>query len=212
MKSPAEIAHGPMFIGMVFNIFLFGVMTIQVYIYYTKFPKDQLWVKIFVLLVFVLDAINSVCDCVYLYDSLILHFDDTNFLRTANWVFATEPAFTGVIAALVQVFFAWRVISLTKRWVLGYIVAIGAIAGGALGIVTGCEVLKTLYFTEFQAFEIVVIFWLTIAVLVDVTITISLVLYLVRFISWTLYFHFLTLRGSAGKRRVSNSPTSWLIT
>jgi len=31
--------HGPMFIGMVFNIFLFGVMTIQVYIYYTKFPK-----------------------------------------------------------------------------------------------------------------------------------------------------------------------------
>jgi hypothetical protein len=27
-----------------------------------------------VLLIFVLDIINSVCDCVYLYDSLILHF------------------------------------------------------------------------------------------------------------------------------------------
>ena len=55
-----------------------------------------------VFVVFTLDAINSVCDCVYLYDSLILHFgkwwikslvdhmtiywaDDTNFLLTANW-------------------------------------------------------------------------------------------------------------------------------
>lgn len=61
-----------------------------------------------VLLVFVLDAINSVCDCVYLYDSLILHFgmwwitlqqtglscwaDDTNFLRTANWGKSLPPS------------------------------------------------------------------------------------------------------------------------
>jgi len=31
-----------------------------------------------VFVVFTLDAINSVCDCVYLYDSLILHFDESN--------------------------------------------------------------------------------------------------------------------------------------
>ncbi|KAL9712376.1 hypothetical protein Ac2012v2_003613 [Leucoagaricus gongylophorus] len=139
-------------------------MVIQVYLYSVKYRRDRLWIKLFVLIVFVLDTINSVCDCVYLYDSLILHFTDTQFLNTANWVFATalilrpapakEPAFTGVIAALVQVFFAWRVTSLTKKWILGSIVTLGALVGGALGIVTGCEVLKTLHFTEFQDFKV----------------------------------------------------------
>ncbi|KAJ3574716.1 hypothetical protein NP233_g1572 [Leucocoprinus birnbaumii] len=183
-----------MLIGFVFNVFLFGTMTTQTYLYYTNFRKDRLWMKLFVLLIFILDTINSVCDCVYLYDSLIIHFGDMQALGTANWVFATDPAFTGVIAALVQLFFAWRVVALTKNWILSSVVILGAITGGVCGIVTAFEVVKTPEFTEFQSFkvrieptlmntcvpipvidQVVVIIWLVVASLVDVIITTTLV-------------------------------------
>lgn len=167
-----------MLIGFVFNVFLFGTMTTQVYLYYTNFRKDRLWMKLFVFLIFVLDTLNSVCDCVYLYDSLILKFGDIQALGTANWVFATDPAFTGVIAALVQLFFAWRVASLTKNWILSSVVFLGAITGGICGIITACDVVKTPQFTEFQSFKIVVIIWLVVASLVDVIITSTLVWFL----------------------------------
>jgi hypothetical protein len=35
--GPAELAHGPMFIGFFFNVLLYGVMVIQTYHYFTVF-------------------------------------------------------------------------------------------------------------------------------------------------------------------------------
>ncbi|KAF9454683.1 hypothetical protein P691DRAFT_754250 [Macrolepiota fuliginosa MF-IS2] len=168
-----------MLIGFTLNVFLFGMMTTQVYIYYTSFRKDRRWMKLYVLLVYILDTLNSVCDCVYLYDSLILHFGDPQILETANWVFALEPALNGVIGGLVQGFFAWRVVALTKNWILGSIVIACALTGGAAAIVTTCEVIKVPYFTRFQEFQAVVTLWLVSAILGDVLITSIMVWFLV---------------------------------
>ncbi|CAA7263412.1 unnamed protein product [Cyclocybe aegerita] len=153
MKGPAEIAHGPMFIGFIFNVLLYGIMITQVYLYFTTFKKDQTWMKIFVFVLFIADTVNTVFDSIYLYRSLIVHFGGDSHLATANWLFATDPAITGLIASLVQFFFAWRVLILTRSTPLATAVILGSLAGGAGAVAAAIEVGRTPQFVEFRRFK-----------------------------------------------------------
>ncbi|KAK7049318.1 hypothetical protein VNI00_005919 [Paramarasmius palmivorus] len=128
-STAAEVAHGPMYIGFMFNIFLFGVVTAQIYMYMTTFKNDKLWMKLFVAFLYFFNVMNTVFIAVYLYSSLILNFADTHYLEVADWVFATDPALTGIIATLVQLFFAWRVKVLTSSWWLALLVIMCTLAG-----------------------------------------------------------------------------------
>jgi hypothetical protein len=107
-KGPAEIAYvkflvyigsllnicslGPMLIGTVFNIVLYGIMITQVYLYFntyklwvasnflvtrcqlTRIPRDRKWLKCLVLFLFLADTVNALFDLVYVYDALIINF------------------------------------------------------------------------------------------------------------------------------------------
>jgi hypothetical protein len=175
---PAEIAQGPMFIGVVLNICLYGIMITQTFLYFTNFYNDKLWMKCFVVLLFVADTVNSVFDIIYLYNTLIVHFDDLSALGSANWVFATDPALTGLIAMLVQLFFAWRVKILTgNNWIVTTIVTL-AISGGLGGLATAVAVGIIPQFINFQKFRVVVIIWLAAECVSDFIITTSLVWHL----------------------------------
>lgn len=42
-------SHGPMFIGVIFNVFLYGIMIMQSYLYYRAYlKKDPKWLKLLV--------------------------------------------------------------------------------------------------------------------------------------------------------------------
>ncbi|KAF5340757.1 hypothetical protein D9611_007491 [Ephemerocybe angulata] len=153
MRNPALIAHGPMLIGFTLNAVLFGIMITQVYLYFTTYKKDRLFLKLLVLFLLVADTVNTVFDFLYLYHVLIQHFGEAAFLEKADWLFATgkntfskamvpvsstfialsdprvDPVMTGIIATTVQLFFAWRIRVLTKNWFLVCIVTTLAVAG-----------------------------------------------------------------------------------
>jgi len=153
-------------------------MITQTFLYFSNFRKDKLWMKCFVVLLFVADTVNSVFDIVYLYNTLIVHFDDLSALGSANWVFATDPALTGIIAMLVQLFFSWRVKILTgNNWIVAFIVAC-AVAGGLGGLATAVAVGIVPQFTNFQRFQVVVIIWLAAECVGDIIITTALVWHL----------------------------------
>ncbi|KAF8170073.1 hypothetical protein BJ912DRAFT_1085361 [Pholiota molesta] len=187
MPGPAEVAHGPMFIGFTFNVFLFGIMVTQVYLYFTTYKNDKKWMKIFVIVLVIADTANTIFDAAYLYQSLIVHFGDVKYLLTADW----HPAITGIIAALVQLFFAWRVRILTHSWPLAGVVLLGSLSGLAGAVATSFEVGDTPRFTDFRNFKGVVIVWLVSESVTDIIITASLV--------W--YFD--------GIKRGSEGPTIW---
>ncbi|KAJ7928006.1 hypothetical protein B0H13DRAFT_2311869 [Mycena leptocephala] len=138
---PAEVAHGPMLLGFAFNAILYGVMILQTHVYFATNSKDPLWMRLYILSIFVLDTMNTFFIFAFLYTSLIVHFDDAPYLRNATWVFATDPALTAIIAAMVQYFFAWRVKVLTNNntWlylVVGLCTSVGLV-GGIMTIHTG---------------------------------------------------------------------------
>ncbi|KAF9561791.1 hypothetical protein CPC08DRAFT_761871 [Agrocybe pediades] len=183
MKSPAEVAHGPMFIGFTCNVLLYGVMIIQVYLYFTTYKKrvmDKIWLKAYVMILLACDTANTVFDFIYLYNTLILHFGKFTYLEKADWLFATGyPAITGIIASLVQAFFAWRVFILTRSWPLAAAIFVGSLSGAAGSIATSFEVGRTPEFVNFQRFKGVVIMWLVSESVTDIVITGILVWYLV---------------------------------
>ncbi|TFK48617.1 hypothetical protein OE88DRAFT_1737406 [Heliocybe sulcata] len=180
MGSPASIAHGPALIGLFFNILLYGIMITQTFLYFHSFPHDRTWMKVYVAVLFLADTVNSIFDCIWMYQFVILHFGDAEFIARANWIFATDPALTGIIASLVQLFFAWRIKVLTNNNWLVAIVIVAAFAGVCGGIGTAIAIKFVPKFVEFQRFEPVVVVWLIANAVGDILITAVLTWHLRR--------------------------------
>ncbi|KAH6917760.1 hypothetical protein BKA70DRAFT_1553972 [Coprinopsis sp. MPI-PUGE-AT-0042] len=181
MANPAEIAHSYMLTGFIFNVLLLGIMITQVYIYYTTYKRDKVWMKFFVGYLFVADIVNTAFCYADLYKTLILRFGDVEKLFTADWVFATEAATTAIIGASVQLFFAWRTHMLTRRWkyisrVIVSLIVLTALTSGVAGIMTAWNVSRYPNFSEFQKFRYTVSTWLGAAAVCDAMITATLVI------------------------------------
>ncbi|EIM85962.1 uncharacterized protein STEHIDRAFT_168988 [Stereum hirsutum FP-91666 SS1] len=174
----ALIAHGPIFIGTMINVVLWGISITQTYIYFSSFKKDPLWMKLVVVLITLADAMNSIFDMQYIYHSLVDHYNDPAAIQKANWVFATDPAMTSIIGTITQLFFAWRVHVLTKNRIAVALLFVGSIISCLGGIATSIAIGIVPKWLEFQKFEIPVIVWLTVSALVDTTIAVILVWHL----------------------------------
>ncbi|KAF8906682.1 hypothetical protein CPB85DRAFT_1313108 [Mucidula mucida] len=181
--TPPEVAanaHGPMFLGLLINAILYGIMVAQIYFFFVTYKRDELWLKAFVLLIFFLDTANTVFDFAYLYECFITHYGDVTYLSKATWIFATDPALTGIIATFVQLFFAWRIRILTAKNWLAIITAFLSILALAGALATAVEAGRIHpEFTEFHKFKDVVIIWLGCGCVCDILITTFLVLHLV---------------------------------
>ncbi|KAJ7730254.1 hypothetical protein DFH07DRAFT_849191 [Mycena maculata] len=177
MKNPAEIAHGPMFLGLTMNIMLYGIQLAQMYLYTTTYKRDPLYIKLYVAVLLLADTLNTGFLCAYLYDSLVVHFNDIAYLARANWVFATDPAMTGIIGSMVQLFYAWRIQTLTGKTWLVVLIAICALTNAFGGLASAAAIAFVPQFSHFQEFQVPVICWLMSAVIGDVVITTTLVLF-----------------------------------
>ncbi|KAJ7042962.1 hypothetical protein C8F04DRAFT_58729 [Mycena alexandri] len=175
MKGPAEVAHGPMFLGLTMNILLYGIMITQIYLYMTTYKRDPLFIKLYVAALMLADTLNTGFMVAYLYESLIIHFDDLAYLARANWVFATDPAMTGIIGSGVQLFYAWRIHTLTGNlWIVGLICTC-ALTNAFGGLASAAAIAFVPQFSHFQEFQVPVICWLMSAAVGDVIITATLV-------------------------------------
>jgi hypothetical protein len=140
--------------------------------------RDRTWMKVFVAFLYLADLMHSIFMVTYMYNDLITHFGDVLHLLTSNWVFATDPALTGIIGGSVQLFFAWRVKVLTGNIWLVSVIAACAIGNCLCAI--GASIAGSIItnFLEFQKFKAVVTTWLVCAAVADVIITFSLVWHL----------------------------------
>ncbi|KAI0647778.1 hypothetical protein C8Q79DRAFT_951904 [Trametes meyenii] len=180
MGNTATVTYGPIFIGAVFNILLYGIMITQTYLYYQTGKRDRLWMKLFVLLLFTADTVNCAFDIAFLYIPLINNFGNDRALTVATWVFATDPVMTGIIAFLVQSFFAWRVKVLTQNYFAVIVILVSSFAQLCGGLGTSIAVGKIPEFVQFQKFQAIVIVWLAFSAVADTIITASLVWHLRR--------------------------------
>ncbi|PIL22821.1 hypothetical protein GSI_15516 [Ganoderma sinense ZZ0214-1] len=181
MTSAAQPVYGPIFIGLVFNIMLYGMMITQTYLYfniYSRGTSDRLWIKLLVGALFVCDTLNTGFDIGFVYDPLVNRFGDVDAVTRATWVFATDPAMTSIIAVFTQFFFAWRVKVLTGNYFAVCCIMFSAFAQFCGGVGTSIAVGMIPEFAQFTKFKVIVIIWLAFSAVSDVLITASLVWHL----------------------------------
>ncbi|THH18235.1 hypothetical protein EW146_g2704 [Bondarzewia mesenterica] len=180
-SNPARPIYGPTLVGIYFNILLYGITILQSYLYYANFTRDKRWIKVFIVVLVLADTVNTAFDMAFIYDALIDHWANSEYIQTASWIFRTDPAMTAVIAMMVQLFFAWRVKVLTSNWYATIAIAAFSFVQFAGGLSTSILIGKFPKFLDFQNFKPAVIIWLAGSAVCDCLITFILVLYLRRY-------------------------------
>ncbi|KAJ7494351.1 hypothetical protein B0H11DRAFT_1858136 [Mycena galericulata] len=182
MATPAlpnvQLLFGPMLIGVFFNMILYGVLIGQMLTYFQTYAHDAAWMRYFVGVLFVLETANTGFDMAFMYQPLILEYGQKPI--DFPMFFVTQPLLVVLVSTPIQLFFAWRIRSLTKSyWVPAVIatLAIGSCTGGVWTAVM-LRIVKT--FANKPKLHNSALLWFLASCVADILITISLVISLAR--------------------------------
>lgn len=172
--------QGPFLIGLIINVFLYGVTTTQVHLYFSKHNRDKLWVKSLIVVLYLAETFNSAISTYYIYDVLVIHFGDEAYLLSDNWAFISNAILTGAISGVVQDFFAWRVYMLTKNVFVVAAIVLCSLVNLAGSVAATISMATSPRFSMLPNIEAEVAIWRGTAVLADIIIAASLVWHLRR--------------------------------
>ncbi|KAI0799564.1 hypothetical protein BC629DRAFT_182469 [Irpex lacteus] len=153
---------------------LFGIAVMQLYNYSLYYTRDSLPIKITVYGVFLLDVFQSLTVAVLGYYELCSGWGRPLKLLELNWTFSAVPFVTGLVAAWVQGFYAWRIYKIGEWKILpALIIAIALMQfSAALSIAIGVPTLKDVTELHLQYRRTIV--WLGGAVAADVIIAVAM--------------------------------------
>ncbi|KAH7337128.1 hypothetical protein B0J17DRAFT_666379 [Rhizoctonia solani] len=176
-----DVSLGPILLGTIVNIWLYGIMVTQTTMYYVAFPRDHRWIKLMVAYMFIVDTLNSIFNVGLVWKYTITYFGDYERILVSSWWFNVEPMMTVMISSSTQCFFAWRIAKLTGQSWMGWAIAFSALIQffGGTATTVGTFILKE--FSRFHELTIPVIIWLVLSAVTDVFITCIL--------SWYLHTH-----------------------
>ncbi|ETW86414.1 hypothetical protein HETIRDRAFT_468070 [Heterobasidion irregulare TC 32-1] len=98
---------------------LSAVLGIQTFMFFRMYPHDLPRIKLMVIAVWALDAVHTSLMCISAWHYLVLNFGDANIVDNIPITLACTVAFTAIITFIVHLFFAHRVLRLSKgNWVL----------------------------------------------------------------------------------------------
>ncbi|KJA23713.1 hypothetical protein HYPSUDRAFT_39549 [Hypholoma sublateritium FD-334 SS-4] len=115
---PADIAAttAPLLFGTLFNWALYGVLSIQTYIYYLHFPDDKIGNKILVYTCYIIEVVQTAMTSADLYFWFATGYGNVTHLGNVNISPVDTPVLCGIIAAIVQCFFAYRIFTLRRSY------------------------------------------------------------------------------------------------
>ncbi|KAJ7151020.1 hypothetical protein C8R46DRAFT_1123213 [Mycena filopes] len=109
---------GPRLIGLVLNWWLFGALTVQVYVYHVNFAKDKNILKLIVYGVYLLDWVQTALATYDAFQWFVYGWGSIPALYGLYTAFLNVPALSSIIGAIVQVFFGWRIFCLSRSWII----------------------------------------------------------------------------------------------
>ncbi|KAJ7684274.1 hypothetical protein DFH06DRAFT_1027087, partial [Mycena polygramma] len=132
----------PMFLGTLVNWALFGILLIQVCIYFSAFPKDGAISKFLVAFVFLLEILATITDTRDSVRIFGILWGDLGVLDQVGWAWFSTPIMGSIIAAIGQGYFAWRIRIIGRNlYVPAVIMTLTMVQMGA-GIWSGVEICR----------------------------------------------------------------------
>ncbi|KAJ6530090.1 hypothetical protein B0H19DRAFT_479568 [Mycena capillaripes] len=169
----------PILAGTELNWALLATLAIQVYAFHTCFPNEGRWMKILVYTVFPFELAQTAVSTHYAYWVLALGWGNTTHLKILPWSCLATPIFTGITAALVQIFFAWRIYLLMLKTVWARLVAavivLLALTQGVMIFIIVAQFARETAFSNVVKIKVGVKAWLMITAICDLLITSTLI-------------------------------------
>ncbi|KAF7343784.1 hypothetical protein MSAN_01959400 [Mycena sanguinolenta] len=204
--SEYRLYTAPILAGTQANWALLATLAIQVYTFHTRFPNDRGWIKILVYTVFPLEMLQTGVSTHYAYWVLVLGWGNTAFLEILPWSCLATPVFTGITAALVQIFFAWRIYVLMRKtiWACAVtaVIVMLALTQGVTIFIVVAQFAHATAFTNVMRIMVGVKAWLITAAVCDVLITTTLVI---------IFFHY-RMQAPSEERRTDTFMVKLMLT
>ncbi|KAF8873391.1 hypothetical protein BD779DRAFT_298486 [Infundibulicybe gibba] len=120
MSSPS----GPLLIGFLLNSCFFGVLTVQIYIYFSSFPKDRIRTKFLVGGVYLAEITQTILTVYDAYVVFVTGCGDVAVPTRVRTIWIYSFVLAPIVAFAVQVFYAHRISTLYQSRKLGLVVVI----------------------------------------------------------------------------------------
>lgn len=139
VQQSMDETFGAGLIGALVNAMMYGLTTLQTYLYFLYYPQDNKKIKSLVILIWVLDTVHTalVSLCIYFY--LVTNYNNPSGLVTGHWSLFVSILCNVFIACIVQSYFTWKIYQLTKgrvRFWLSSIIGFMVFAHFGFGIST----------------------------------------------------------------------------
>jgi len=172
---------GPLVLGYQFNWALFGVLSVQMYIYHQARMPDGRFVKTLVYGLYLLETVQTVLATHDAWHEIALSWGNCLGLLGLYWAWLSQPVISGIASATIQCFYAWRIRVLSKSTPLAMFIAAIALMQGSAAIAEGVSVLVTQNVpgTQVDTFKITTV-WLGGTAACDVIIASLMVYFLSR--------------------------------
>ncbi|KAF5317948.1 hypothetical protein D9619_012057 [Psilocybe cf. subviscida] len=125
---------GPRIVGYILHFILFGVLSLQVYIYSSAFPNDVLINKVFVYAAYLLEVTQSIMMSYTAFQVFAIGYGHGSGYDQVGITWFSIPLISGLVGFLAQAFYAYRLSILSRSWVVASVVlALATIhLGGAI--------------------------------------------------------------------------------
>ncbi|KAJ3001073.1 hypothetical protein NUW54_g6664 [Trametes sanguinea] len=104
VTTKAYLHH--LIIGFAFSAVLYGITVMQAYVYFRRYPKDVIWLKIFVAVLLVLDTLTTAFAGQGLHTYAVDDYEQPEKLGSLTWSLITENYLSIVTAAVVEFYYA----------------------------------------------------------------------------------------------------------
>ncbi|KAJ3763781.1 hypothetical protein EV360DRAFT_65957 [Lentinula raphanica] len=172
-KADTDIVprFGPMLIGVFFNMILYGVLLNQMFFYYQTYKSDTLWIKCLVTYLFIVETANTVFDILIMYQPLITEYGTEKAVK----YFPTQPIVVVLVSMPIQCFFAWRILKITKSYLIPAIIVLLALTSATGGFITGIKLVILKVFIKKPELHWSALLWFLPSCVADILITVTLV-------------------------------------
>ncbi|KAJ7884087.1 hypothetical protein B0H14DRAFT_3432501 [Mycena olivaceomarginata] len=175
------LLFGPMMIGVMLNLILYGAMFTQMVAYYQRYTQDSPWIRYLMLYLLLVETAGTIVECGIIYDPLIFQYgSDAATIISPKREFLPLGLLPGdsiliaIVSAPIQLFTAWRISVITQSLILPGIIALLSLGSFGAGITVSVLVSLNPEFHKFGNFKAVITLWLVLGAVCDIVIAVGM--------------------------------------
>ncbi|KAF9562872.1 hypothetical protein CPC08DRAFT_761180 [Agrocybe pediades] len=169
-------------LGIVFNWFLFGALSTQVYAYFLAFPDDVPFIRLLVLGIYILETTQSILFIQDLFRTFASGFGNFETIDQIDTLWFSGPILTGLAAFVAQAFYAHKLKIISQSKTLASVIVLLASVQLCGAIVLAVQFKNAVLLTSFLGTKVYITtgIWNGSSAICDVLIAVAMTVYLKR--------------------------------